>query len=65
MEQYEYKTLAYDTKGFWGGTLDTEQFERELNCLGSEGWEMVSSLSTTQTYGSSKSVVCVFKRKKQ
>lgn len=23
MEKYEYKTLTYDTKGFWGGSVDT------------------------------------------
>lgn len=64
MEKYEYKTFTYDTKGFWGGTVDTNQFEKELNNLGNDGGEMVSSLSTTQAYGSSKSVVCIFKRKK-
>lgn len=64
MEKYEYKTLIYDTKGFWGGSVDANQFQNELNVQGNDGWELVSSISTTQSYGSSKSIVCIFKRKK-
>lgn len=64
MERYEYKTLMYDTKGFWGGLVDENQFQNELNTLGYDGWELVSSISTTQSYGSSKSIVCIFKRKR-
>lgn len=65
MDKYEYKTLTYDTKGFWGGSVDAGQFQSELNILGNDGWELVSSISTTQSYGSSKSIVCIFKRKKE
>ncbi len=64
MEKYEYKTLTYDTKGFWGGAVDVSQFQYELNALGDDGWELISSLSTTQSGGSSKGIVCIFKRKK-
>lgn len=64
MEQYEYKTVTYDPKGFWGGAVDTNQFQDQLNAFGNDGWELVTSVSTTQSYGSSKSIVCIFKRKK-
>lgn len=64
MEKYEYHTFIYDTKGFLGGTVDADKFQNELNFLGNEGWELVSSISTAQSYGSSKSIVCIFKRKK-
>lgn len=64
MEQYEYYTFIYDTKGFWGGSVDVSQFQNKLNDLGNDGWELVSSVSTNQSYGSSKSIVCIFKRKK-
>ena len=64
MQKYEYKTFVYETKGLCGGTVDANQFEDALNNLGNEGWEMVSGLSTTQGGGSSKSVVCILKRKK-
>lgn len=65
MDKFEYKVVTYDTKGFWGGTVEVHQIENQLNLLGSEGWEMVSCTSTNQSYGASKSIVCMFKRKKE
>ena len=64
MNRYEYKVVAYDTKGLFGGKIDSEDFESQLNRLGDEGWEMVSCTSSNQSYGSSKSIVCIFKRQK-
>lgn len=64
MEKFEYKVVVYDTKGFWGGKVEVLQIENQLNQLGNEGWEMVSSTSTNQSYGASKSIVCMFKRRK-
>jgi hypothetical protein len=63
MEKYEYRVAVYDTKGFWGGDVETNQLEYQLNVLGNDGWEMVSCTSTNQSYGSSKSIVCIFKRR--
>ena len=65
MEKFEYKVVACDTKGFWGGAVEVHQIENQLNQLGSEGWEMVGCTSTNQSYGASKSIVCIFKRKKE
>ena len=65
MEKFEYKVTVYDTKGFLGGTVESRQLEDQLNLLGSDGWEMVGCTSTNQSYGSSKSIVCIFKRKKE
>ena len=65
MDNFEYKVAVYDTKGFWGGDVDSNRFEKQLNLLGNDGWEMVSCTSTNQSYGSSKSIVCIFKRKKE
>ena len=64
MEKYEYKVVTYATKGFWGGNVETKQIENQFNQLGNEGWEMVICTSTNQIYGASKSIVCIFKRKK-
>ena len=65
MDKFEYKVISYDTKGFFGGNVDTGELEKRLNKLGNDGWEMVSSASTNQSYGSSKSLVFIFKRKKE
>ena len=64
MEKFEYKVVIYDTKGFFGGKVNENQLENQLNYFGNYGWEMVSCTSTNQDYGSSKSIVCIFKRKK-
>ena len=64
MENFEYKVVVYDTKGFWGGSVEPSQLEDRLNQLGRDGWELVSCTSTSQSYGSSKSIVFIFKRKK-
>ena len=63
MEKYEYKIVTFDTKGFWGGNVETIQIENQFNLLGNDGWEMVGCTSTNQSYGASKSIVCIFKRK--
>ena len=65
MEKFEYKVFAFDTKGFWGGRVEIDQIENQLNQLGNEGWEMVSCTSTNQSYGASKSILCILKRKKE
>ena len=64
MEKFEYKVVVYDTKGFFGGCVEVNQLENQLNLLGNDGWEMVTCTSTNQSYGSSKSIVYIFKRKK-
>jgi hypothetical protein len=63
MERWEYRTLKMQTTGFLGGILDTNSFDNELNKMGSEGWELVSCFDTSQSQGSSREVVAVFKRK--
>ena len=64
MNKYEYKVFTYDTKGVFGGKIDSRELENKLNQLGNQGWEMVSSTSSNQSYGSSRSLVFIFKRKK-
>lgn len=65
MDRWEYKSLKVATKGFAGGILELEIFEKELNNLGSQGWELVSCFDTNQAQGASREVVAVFKRKIQ
>lgn len=64
MEKFEYKVVTYDTKGFLGGSVEVQQIEAQLNLIGNDGWELVSCTSTNQSYGASKSIVCIFKRRK-
>ena len=56
MEKFEYKVVVYDTKGFFGGCVEVNQLENQLNLLGNDGWEMCAYSDTTYT--------AVFKRVK-
>ena len=64
MDTWEYKTIQVEAKGFMGGIIDLETFQRDLNYLGSQGWELVSCFDTNMNQGQSRFVIAVFKRKK-
>jgi len=65
MDKYEYKTLFTDAKGVLGGKVDKHEFQDELNELGRQGWELVSTVSSAQSYGATRWLVSIFKRKTQ
>ena len=62
MNQWEYKTLEFETKGFAGGLLEIDYFNSTLNSYGREGWELVSCFDTNQSQGASRRVIAVMKR---
>ena len=64
MEKFEYKVVTYDPSGFFGGIVKVNQIENQLNMLGEDGWELISCTSSNQSDGSTKSLVCIFKRRK-
>ncbi|MCR8657383.1 DUF4177 domain-containing protein [Paenibacillus endoradicis] len=64
MEQWEYKTLKLSTGGFFGGKVDEEELEDELNRFGRDGWELASSFDTSQAQGASREIIIMFKRRK-
>lgn len=63
MEKFEYHTLIYNTEGFTGGKVDGNDFQNKLNALGSQGWELVSCVSTNQGNGFTRSIVSIFKKR--
>ncbi len=65
MEKFEYKTLFSDAKGVFGGKVDQLTFQNELNELGSQGWELVNTVATAQSYGSTRWLISIFKRRIQ
>lgn len=65
MEIFEYKTLFTDAKGFLGGKVDQVFFQNELNELGLQGWELVSTVAAAQSYGSTRWIISTFKRKRE
>lgn len=63
MEKYEYKTLFTDAKGVFGGKVDKHTFQMELSELGQQGWELVNTVAAAQSYGSTRWIISIFKRK--
>ena len=63
MEQFEYKTLFTDAKGMLGGKVDQNAFQRELNELGQQGWLLENTVPAAQSYGSTRWIISIFKRK--
>ncbi|MBP1758452.1 MAG: hypothetical protein H6Q61_701 [Firmicutes bacterium] len=63
MDQFEYRTLFTDAKGVFGGNVNQNTYERELTELGKQGWELVSTVASAQSYGSTRWIISIFKRK--
>jgi hypothetical protein len=63
MDKWEYKSLKFEVKGFFGGVLDTEQFDSVANKHGQEGWELVSCFDTNYAQGGSRYIIAVFKKR--
>ena len=63
MEKFEYKTLTTNVKGIWGGNVDLEKYENQLNQLGADGWELVSSVAVAEVQGATRWIISTFKRK--
>ncbi len=63
MEKYEYYTTIYDVTNFLEQPSNLTEFQKQLNHLGDQGWELISSVSAPQSHGTSQSIICIFKRK--
>lgn len=60
--KYEYKTLTLQAEGLFGGKVNNQDLEEQLNQLGEEGWELVNSLASTVSYGKIGYIISIFKR---
>ncbi len=60
--KWEYKTIKLRATGLLGGKVDEVEFDRTMNALGQEGWELTAAFDTNEAYGSTRDVVAVFKR---
>jgi hypothetical protein len=63
--KWEYRALKIEPKGLLGGIVDAGEFERALNELGNQGWELVTAFDTNLSHGASREVIAVLKRPRQ
>jgi hypothetical protein len=63
-KRFEYKTLKIEEKvDFWtGAEIDEQKIEFQLNQLGSQGWELTSTLETNYREGKTNEIIFLFKR---
>ncbi|MGV4414871.1 DUF4177 domain-containing protein [Chryseobacterium sp. T1] len=59
--RFEYKTIIIKPASVWGKTYDTNEIDKTLNQLGSEGWELVA-LESRDSTGTSYDFYYTFKR---
>lgn len=62
MKNWEYKVIEFDPKGVFGGLLELDEVEKTLNELGSQGWEVISTITTNEGAGRTKKVIYTLKR---
>ena len=63
MKYFEYKTVLVSVKGLFNRRMDTSKIDKQLNELGSQGWELVASKSSMPGWGNdAEGIVCIFKR---
>lgn len=62
MQKFEYKTIKMTPKrAIFDQKLEDESLVEEMNVLGKEGWELVTSIDNKMG-GTSKSIILIFKR---
>lgn len=61
---FEYKTLKFETSvGIFSGTdFDTDSYEKALNDLGRDGWQLVSTFDINKLKGGSRFIIATFMR---
>ena len=62
MKTYAYHTIVFGTSGLFGGRVKPDKFDQMLNNMGSQGWELVNTIPSSQYQGYTSKIVCVFKR---
>ena len=62
--KWEYKTVKLKAKGLLGGKFEEAELDATMNDLGLDGWELAAAFDTSQSYGSTRDVVVIFKRPK-
>ncbi len=64
--QWEFKMIKFEIhRGIIDVSVNERKCEAEMNMLGKDGWELVSSFVTNDCDGMTNLVLMTFKREKQ
>ncbi len=63
MEKYEYLTHVSKVEGLFGGDVEINTMQLELNQFGNDGWELVNSVCVNLKLGATSKIVNILKRK--
>ncbi len=64
MNQYEHKIVRIKRKSIWNNIIDYEGLEAELNELGKQGWEVVSTVNSSMYESKFTGTIIILKRQK-
>ena len=68
MKKFEYAIVNVKTKkNSWKmdtGVIDENQLGKDVNEMGSQGWELVSSIPNAGVDGRTAEIILIFKREK-
>ncbi|MDR0958425.1 MAG: DUF4177 domain-containing protein [Clostridiales bacterium] len=61
-KSFEHKTVPIKTEGFFGGKIDSSDFNERLDSYGKDGWELISATASNESQGRTVFIICIFKR---
>ncbi len=62
INMWVYKTIKICALGFKGGYFNIDEFNHQLNKLGAENWELVTSFDTNEQNGKSRDIIAILKK---
>jgi hypothetical protein len=61
-QRWEYHLVSFRVAGFFGVDVNLDTMGQRLDELGSEGWELINTVSVSGASGAAQEVVLLFKR---
>lgn len=60
--KWQYKIRKFGAKGIMGAKFDAGEIETEINEMGRQNWELVSTFDTNRYQGQTQDILFVFKK---
>jgi len=60
--RFKYKCVVFESKGVLGGQLNAQDFQKELNKYGLQGWEVISITDSEHANGRTRETLVTMKK---